>query len=130
MVIFTVFTSLYAQNKNTKCTFKFSVVAEQSPATLEYADRFVTFNIDVSKLDASANATLEIVKIFDCFKGLDGTQTEIYKAVNLKEIQKNSKNKYSLKHTEMLAKCFKWRVIIQSQICTEQSNWSYYSYLD
>jgi hypothetical protein len=130
LLLFITSISIKAQETKSSCNFKYSILAEKNSDGLEYEDRFVNFKWDLSKLSVSDEASIEIVKIFDCFIGIDGKQTELYTFINLKSegLKTNNSNKIML--TEMLAKCFKWRVIIKSDKCTEQSDWNYYSFLD
>ncbi len=121
---------LSAQDTKSSCNFKYSVVAEKSPEGLEYEDKFVNFKWDISKLSQSDEVSVEIIKIFDCFTGIDGVQLEKYTLLNLKTDDLVSKSSFKIKHIEMVAKCFKWRVIIKSDTCLEQTDWNYYTYMD
>ena len=121
---------LTAQENKSSCNFEYSVKAEKSPEGLEYEDRFVNFKWDISKLSSNDEISIEIVKIFDCFKGIDGSQSETYTLLNLKSEDLLDENSFKVKHVEMIAKCFKWRVILKSNSCLEQTDWNYYSFLD
>lgn len=130
LLLFITSISIKAQETKSSCNFKYSILAEKNSDGLEYEDRFVNFKWDISKLFVSDEASIEIVKIFDCFTGINGTQTQAYTLLNLKNKDLINKNSFEIKHVDMLAKCFKWRVIIKSDKCSEQSDWNYHTFLD
>lgn len=122
--------SLRAQETKSACNFKFNVEVEKFPQVLDYEERFVIFTWDISKLSKNDSISIEIIKIFDCFKGVEGTQTEAYTVLNLKNKDLIDKNSFKVKHVEMIAKCFKWRVVVKSDNCHEEKAWNYYSFID
>lgn len=121
---------LKAQETKSSCNFEYKINAEKNPEGLNYKDRFVNFNWDISKIAPNDSISIEIVKIYDCFIGLDGTQTQEYKILNLKSKDLLGKNSFKIMHADMVAKCFKWRVIMNSSTCLEQTDWNYYNYID
>ena len=123
--------NLYAQDTQTPCKFDYSVQALKSPEVLSYKDRFVEFSWDISKIsNENDQIKIEITPIYDCYNGINGTQTNKSTFLNLKSEDLKDKTSISIKHVDMLAKCFKWRVIIESNTCPEQTEWNYYSFID
>lgn len=122
--------TLNAQETKSTCDFDYNVIAEKNSEGLDYKDRYVNFKWDVSKIAAENEVSIEIVKIFDCFTGIDGVQTEKYQILNLIDKDLSAKKSFKIKHVDMLAKCFKWRVILKSDTCQEQTNWNYYTFID
>ena len=130
LMLFTMSITLKAQETKSTCNFEYSVEAQKNPEGLDYENRFVNFKWDISELSSDESVSIEIVKIFDCFSGIDGTQTEVYTLLNLKSKDLINKNSLKIKHVEMIAKCFKWRVVLKSDSCLEEKDWNYYSFID
>lgn len=123
--------NLYAQDTQTPCKFDYSVEAKKSPEGLPYEHRFVEFSWDISKMSSENDQIkIEITPIYDCFNGIDGVQTNKSTFLNLKSEDLKNKSSVSIKHVEMLAKCFKWRVILKSDTCLEETEWNYYTFID
>lgn len=123
--------NLNAQDTQNPCKFDYTVDAKKSPELLDYKDRYVEFNWDISKISSEdMQVKIEITPIYDCFNGIDGTQTNKSTFLDLKSEDLISKTKISIKHVDMLAKCFKWRVILVTDSCSEQTEWNYYSFID
>lgn len=124
------FTNNSTQELKLPCDFEYTVTAEKNLKDENYEASFVNFKWDISKIDSNCSVTIEIVKIFDCFIGLDGNQTEAYVFLDLKNEDLIHINSLQIKHIKMLAKCFKWRVVLKSDTCLEKSDWNFYSFLD
>lgn len=122
--------SLNAQESTSTCEFEYSVRAEKSQEGLKFEDKFVNFKWDISKLSQNDEISIEVVKIFDCFNAIEGNQVDTYTFLNLKNEELLNKNSFKILHITMVAKCFKWRVIVKSDSCTKQTDWNYYSFLD
>ena len=121
---------MHAQEAKSSCNFEYTIQAEKNTDEYEINGGLVNFKWDISKIDPSDMISIEIVKIFDCPKGIDGVQTESYTLLNLKSEDLINKNSFEIKHVEMIAKCFKWRDVLKSDTCQEKTNWNYYSYID
>lgn len=128
LVSFTITSN--AQETKSSCNFDYSIQANKNPDGLNYEDRYVNFRWNISKIASNDEISIEIIKIYDCFKAIEGNQLESYIFLHLKKEDFKDKNSFKIMHTDMLAKCFKWRVILKSDTCIEQSNWNYYSFLD
>lgn len=122
--------SLKAQETKSSCNFEYKIEAERFPEDLDYEERFVNFTWDISKLSQNDSVSIEIVKIYDCFIGIEGNQTEPYILLDLKSKDLSNKTYFKINHTEMIAKCFKWRVILKSDNCLEENDWNYYSFVN
>ncbi|WP_339838021.1 hypothetical protein [uncultured Flavobacterium sp.] len=130
LLLFITSISIKAQESKSKCDFEYSVRGEKSQEGLNFEDRFVNFKWEVSKLSQKVEISIEVVKIFDCFNAIEGKQLDSYIFINLKDEELLNKNSFKILHTTMVAKCFKWRVIVKSDSCTDQTDWNYYSFLD
>jgi hypothetical protein len=130
LMLITLSLTLKAQETKSACNFEYSVEAFKNPEGLDYENRFVNFKWDISKLSSNDSVSIEIVKIYDCFTGINGTQTEVYTILDLKSKDLINKNSLNIKHVEMIAKCFKWRVLLKSDSCLEEKDWNYYSFID
>lgn len=123
--------NLYAQDTQTPCKFDYSVKALKSSESLSYKDRFVEFTWDISKIsNENDQIKIEITPIYDCYNGINGTQTNKSTFLDLKSEDLKNKSSVSIKHVDMLAKCFKWRVILQAENCLEETEWNYYTFID
>lgn len=83
---------------------------------------------DFSTFDlTSTEFSIEVVTILDCFNGEQASQFK-------QEFSLLSKNNFSLKgktqliHTELMAKCFKWRLVVKGSD-TAVSDWFYFSFV-
>ena len=121
---------LNAQETKSSCNFEYKINAEKNPEGYNQLGGLVNFKWDISRIATNDTISIEIVKIYDCFEGIKGTQTEIYTLLDLKSEDLINKNSLKIKHIDMIAKCFKWRVVIKSDTCLEQTNWNYYSFID
>lgn len=123
--------NIQAQDFQSSCKFDYSIKALKNQKNLAYEDRYVEFAWDILKIPTNVSQiNIEITPIYDCFNGINGTQTNKSTFLNLLGEDLINKKSVSIKHIDMLAKCFKWRVLIQSDSCTELTEWSYYTFID
>lgn len=129
-LLFITSITIKAQEAKSTCDFEYSIKAEKFIEKSNPEDKIVNFKWDFSKFSASDQVSLEIIKIYDCSAGLDGIQTLKYEIINLKSKDFIDLKVLKIKHIDMMAKCFKWRVIVKSEKCLKKSDWNYYSFLD
>ena len=122
--------NLNAQDTQNPCKFDYTVEVERNPEGFSDKGGSVNFKWNITKMLPDQTVSIEIVKIYDCFKEVNGIQTEIYTLLNLNSKDLINKNFFKIKHVEMVAKCFKWRVVLKSNTCTEETDWNYYSFID
>ena len=81
-------------------------------------------SIDLAKKDVS----IEVITIYDCFNGENASDFKETISVLSKEnfVKKGSRD---LIHIELMAKCFKWRLVLVENNQTKVSDWSYFSFL-
>jgi len=115
--------------ENNPCEFIYNISTKKCSGDVSNKDKFVSFDWDFSKIDLNQNKVeVEIIPILDCFNTLN--------AENLKEVyylidgnnKFSSKGSYSLRHIDLAAKCFKWRVKITDSSCESISDWNFYSF--
>ena len=84
---------------------------------------------DFSTLDLSnKNVSIEVVTIYDCFNGENASDfKETIQVLNKENFVK--KGSRDLIHIELMAKCFKWRLVLVENNQTKVSDWSYISFL-
>ncbi|CAM3774179.1 hypothetical protein FLGE108171_14550 [Flavobacterium gelidilacus] len=130
LLLFITSININAQETELVCDFEYFIQAKEFIEELNPEVKIVNFKWDFSKLSASDQVSLEIIKIYDCSAGLDAIQTLKYEIINLKSKDFIDLKELKIKHIDMMAKCFKWRVIVKSEKCLKQSDWNYYSFLD
>lgn len=84
---------------------------------------------DFSSLDlTNKSVSIEVVTIYDCFNGENASDFKETISVLNKEnfIKQGSRD---LIHVELMAKCFKWRLVLVENNQTKVSDWSYFSFL-
>ena len=84
---------------------------------------------DFSTLDLrNKNVSIEVVTIYDCFNGENASDfKETIQVLNKENFVK--KGSRDLIHIELMAKCFKWRLVLVENNQTKVSDWSYFSFL-
>ena len=84
---------------------------------------------DFSTLDLSnKNISIEVITIYDCFNGENASDfKETIQVLNKENFVK--KGSRDLIHIELMAKCFKWRLVLVENNQTKVSDWSYFSFL-
>lgn len=84
---------------------------------------------DFSTLDLSnKNVSIEVVTIYDCFNGENASDfKETISVLNKENFTKQGSR--DLIHVELMAKCFKWRLVLVENNQTKVSDWSYFSFL-
>lgn len=98
---------------------------------INLTEAFVSLDWDFSKIkEKNASISIEIVPILDCFKDENAIlfKDEILIKIDSKDFLK--KDKKTLKHIDLMSKCFKYRVVINSNNCKEISDWKFYSYFN
>ena len=89
-----------------------------------------TLSWDYSTLDLSnKSVAIEVVTIYDCFNGAQATDfKQQFKVLSSENF--SVKGSHELIHTELLAKCFKWRAVVTTGSDTQVSDWVYISFLN
>ena len=84
---------------------------------------------DFSSLDlTNKTVSIEVVTIYDCFNGENASDfKETIQVLNKENFVK--KGSRDLIHIELMAKCFKWRLVLVENNQTKVSDWSYFSFL-
>lgn len=78
---------------------------------------------DFSKLESSAQVTLEIAPLYDCWEEQKAVR---FREVVVHPISKNEpKGSKTFYINSLNAKCFKWRVVIKKNGCTEETPWAF-----
>ena len=84
---------------------------------------------DFSGIDlAKKNVSIEVITIYDCFNGENASDfKETISVLSKENFVKNGSR--DLIHVELMAKCFKWRLVLVENNQTKVSDWSYFSFL-
>ncbi len=83
---------------------------------------------DFSELELNTNdLSIEVVTIYDCFNGEQASQFKDQFTILSKE-NFSLKGSKQLNHLELMAKCFKWRLVANGTE-TRVSDWFYFSFL-
>ena len=84
---------------------------------------------DFSGIDlAKKNVSIEVITIYDCFNGENASDfKETISVLSKENFVKNGSRE--LIHIELMAKCFKWRLVLVENNQTKVSDWSYFSFL-
>lgn len=117
------------QESNLDCVFVYELKASIEGTT--FLDTSVKFDWDFSKLDIKEDeVTIEIIPILDCFN--NDSASDFRETIFIKSNEKGFKTKgsKSIKHLDMMAKCFKYRMQIVNSDCVETSEWEFVSFFD
>jgi hypothetical protein len=84
---------------------------------------------DFSSLDLQRNqVSIEVITIYDCFNGTNASDFKSQFTI-LNKDNFSVKGSYDLIHLELMAKCFKWRVVVKGNNGEQTSEWSYFSFI-
>ena len=84
---------------------------------------------DFSSVDLQKNqVSIEVITIYDCFNGEKGSDFKAHFLL-LNKDNFSVKGSHKLVHLELMAKCFKWRVVVKGKNGEQASDWSYFSFL-
>ena len=84
---------------------------------------------DFSTLDVRGKEiTIEVVSILDCFNGENASDFKSQFSV-LNRDNFSIKGSYQLIHLDLMAKCFKWRVVVSEKGKKQASEWSHFMFL-
>ncbi len=133
LLLLLVFSSLsFSQSNQNNCNFDFKLelIGQDADENLgNPKEAFVTFNWDFTTLNlVNDKVTIEIVPILDCFNGDKATLFTDSFFIKSSDEDFKTKGQKQIKHLELKAKCFRYRVIISDSDCKETSDWKYYSY--
>lgn len=133
LLLFLIFSSIsFSQNNQNDCSFDYKLELKGKEANDNLSspkEAFVTFNWDFSTLNFdSEKVTIEIVPVLDCFNEDKATLFTDSFFIKSSDEDFQTKGQKQIKHLELKAKCFRYRVIISNSDCKETSDWKYYSY--
>lgn len=84
---------------------------------------------DFSSVDLSnKQVSIEVVTIYDCFNGENSSDFKSQFSI-LNSENFSTKGNHQLIHVELMAKCFKWRVVVKGVEEEQVSDWSYFMFL-
>lgn len=134
LILFISMYSFSQQRVESLCQKNFNIhLEEQNLDGLSYADYFTIFKWDSSIVNNNQSniqkLQLEIVPIVDCFNGVNGSDLKKGIIIDLKKKSSEGEKTLRIFHKEIMAKCFKWRVKLVSEGCSEMSTWKYYLFI-
>ncbi|WP_339888134.1 hypothetical protein [uncultured Flavobacterium sp.] len=125
LLLFITSISIKAQETKSSCDFEYSIDIKSTENKGS-----AIFNWDISKnKDKTIEVIVEIVPIKDCYNNEKATRYRETVFFNLKSIELIDKNSIETNTDKLRSKCFKWRVVIKSDVCTKKYDWNYYSLL-
>jgi hypothetical protein len=129
LAIFSFVSSIQAQNRieNNSPLLKSIKVEQLQDAKFEFIKN-ASIAWDFSELELNnTEVSIEVVTILDCFNGEQATQFKDQFTILSKDnfALKGSKQ---LIHLELMAKCFKWRLVAKGSE-TSVSDWFYFSFV-
>lgn len=120
----------YSQAKSSNCNFEYDLALLNTQNDINNAQTaVVTLNWDFSKIDfKTTDVKIEIVPNLDCLNQSSVPQLKdpIFLEIDSKNFK--SKDSKTFNHIDMMAKCFKYRVVINSKSCNEISEWKHYNF--
>lgn len=131
LLLLLVFSSLsFSQSNQNNCNFEYDLVLSNTQNDINNAQTaVVTLNWDFSKIDfKTTDVKIEIVPNLDCLNQSSVPQLKdpIFLEIDSKNFK--SKDSKTFNHIDMMAKCFKYRVVINSKSCNEISEWKHYNF--
>ncbi|EMY3477147.1 hypothetical protein AAIP31_000335 [Flavobacterium psychrophilum] len=125
--IFMISQFIYSQ-ENTNCNVKYKTEVTEYTKQDVYTDKFALVNWDFSDVKEAA-IKIEIVPILDCFNKEKAIEYKDPFFISIGNTENGVTGSKVLIHTEMMSKCFKWRVIITKTNCEKTSDWQYYYFI-
>jgi hypothetical protein len=124
-------TNSIAQMHHTLCglDYEIKVSSVESDVLPSLQEAQMNWDFSKFKLSKDLTVTIEVVSIFDCFNGEKAIDFKETIRISSNDPKFNKSGGFLFKHEDMMSKCFKWRVIINSLNCIETSHWQYFSYL-
>lgn len=84
---------------------------------------------DFSTIDLQGKqVSIEVVTIYDCFNGENASDFKSQFSI-LNKDNFTIKGSHQLIHLDLMAKCFKWRVVVKESNQEQFSDWSYFMFL-
>jgi len=123
--------NLKAQMSNTLCGFNYEINVSPVESELLSSIQEAQMSWDFSNINFNKKliVTIEIIPIYDCFNNESAVDFKETIRISSNDTKFNKSGGFLFKHIDMMTKCFKWRVIMNSVHCVETSNWQYFSYL-
>lgn len=129
LAIFSFVSSVQAQNRieNNSPLLKSIKVEQLQDAKFDFIKN-ASIAWDFSELELNnTEVSIEVVTILDCFNGEQASQFNDQFTILSKE-NFSLKGSKQLIHIELMAKCFKWRLVAKGSE-TSVSDWLYFSFL-
>lgn len=130
VLLFSVMLSFYfGFSQGQDCKFVYNVSVELGKPDLPW-DAFAKVSYDFSKLNLeNDHVKIEVVGILDCWNNLDASQLrKVVVGLDSKQNDFKAKGTFNLVHNDLMAKCFKYRVVVKNNKCEEVSDWKFVTY--
>ncbi|GLB53528.1 hypothetical protein NBRC110019_25690 [Neptunitalea chrysea] len=125
--VFLVFVQGFAQKSTNTCDFMYSFEIKKCDELLSNRDKYATFAWDFSKLNfTDSNVQIEVVPVLDCWNEIHAKDFRDSFKMKIEE----AKGEQKVYHIKMMAKCFKYRLVISSGACEKTTEWNYFSFID
>jgi hypothetical protein len=129
LIVFCFINVVQAQNRieNDSPLLKCIKVEQLQDPKFDYINN-ASLAWDFSELESSAtDVSIEVVTILDCFNGVQAAEFKDQFTI-LSKGNFSLKGSSQLNHLELMAKCFKWR-LVKNDSETVVSDWFYFSFV-
>ena len=126
-LLFMISHFIYSQ-ENIDCNVNYKTDIVECPKETTNAEKYVIVNWDFSEVK-DASIKIEIVPILDCFNKEKAVAYKDVIFLNIGNDENGITGSKKLIHTEMMSKCFKWRVIVTKTNCEKISDWQYHYFI-
>jgi hypothetical protein len=125
--VFMISQFIYSQ-ENRDCNVNYKAEIVECPKETTNAEKYATVNWDFSEVK-DASIKIEIVPTLDCFNKEKAVRYKETIFLNIGNDENGITGSKKLIHTEMMSKCFKWRVIVNKTNCEKISDWQYHYFI-
>ena len=125
--VFMISQFIYSQ-ENIDCNVNYKAEIVECPKETTNAEKYAIVNWDFSEVK-DASIKIEIIPILDCFNKEKATRYKDVIFLNIGSDENGIVGSKKLIHTEMMSKCFKWRVIVTKTNCEKISDWQYHYFI-
>ena len=125
--VFMISQFIYSQ-ENVDCNANYKAEIVECPKETTNAEKYAIVNWDFSEVK-DASIKIEIVPILDCFNKDKAISYKDVVFLNIGSDENGIVGSKKLIHTEMMSKCFKWRVIVTKTNCEKISDWQYHYFI-
>lgn len=122
-----MYLSGFSQDTKELCNMTYSIELKSGDEFVSLRDLYATFSWNFNESQFQTDKVkIEIVPILDCWNGVQGTKFRDAFSLPIE----NARGEVKVMHIKMMAKCFKWRLVVKSDTCNDATEWNYFSYIN